>query len=253
MCTLIVASRIYEQCPLLVAANRDERLGRPAQPPTSLQQDTVFAPLDVTASGTWLGVREGGIFVGITNRAGQAPDPSRRSRGLLVLDALSEGSVASAVERVLGHPVKAHNPFHLVIADRNRVWVIVNNGVATTSHELPPGIRLITESSFGARPNGRDARVSRLLEQEDWASREPSTEAIQALLAEHAGLEDPLASLCVHAEAFDYGTRSSTIIRLGVQRDRVDFHHAEGPPCVTPFVDLSDQVRNLSGGSSRSS
>ena len=71
----------------VVAANRDESLGRPAAPPAEVEPGIV-AGRDLEAGGTWLGVNRHGLFVAVTNRGQPARTPESRSRGLLALEAL---------------------------------------------------------------------------------------------------------------------------------------------------------------------
>ncbi|HLT35932.1 MAG TPA: NRDE family protein, partial [Enhygromyxa sp.] len=92
MCTIIAALQVWPGRPLVVAANRDEALDRPAIDPRvwapgEVAARRVLAPRDLRAGGTWLGVNDAGLFVGITNRRA-IPDPRRRSRGELVFEAL---------------------------------------------------------------------------------------------------------------------------------------------------------------------
>src|SRR6202012_5716865 len=88
MCTLAALVGASAEPPLVVAANRDELLARPAVPPFLWPgAPRVPAPRDEVGHGTWLGLNEHALFVGITNRAGAPPDRSRRSRGALVSDA----------------------------------------------------------------------------------------------------------------------------------------------------------------------
>src|SRR5207249_10378381 len=91
VCTLAVFRRVFPSHPLVVAANRDEYLARAAVPPTLLREAPVRAVggLDLAAGGTWLGLAETGLVVGVLNRRSCAPpDPTRRSRGLLLLTLL---------------------------------------------------------------------------------------------------------------------------------------------------------------------
>jgi len=69
MCTLIVLHRCVPGRPLVVAANRDEFLDRPAAGPALRMRDSgpILAPLDLEAGGTWLGLNGRGVFAGLTN------------------------------------------------------------------------------------------------------------------------------------------------------------------------------------------
>ncbi|MCX4245216.1 NRDE family protein [Paraliomyxa miuraensis] len=249
MCTLVVATRVWESASLVVAANRDEQLARPAAPPATWARDdeaTIFAPRDLQAGGTWLGIRgvesSGAtskiLFVGITNRfRGRVDAPGPRSRGELVLDALAEGDVERAAERIAGLDPSLHNPFHLVIADREAAHLVWNDGARHHHEVLAPGLHVISERSRGAAPTTRDALLQRRLR--GWVDDgEPSLDDWRRLLSEHA--TDPLEGSCVHADDRGYGTRSSTVVRLPA--GGLAFFHADGRPCVTAYEDLSAEA-----------
>lgn len=243
MCTLAAAVGISPRLPLLVAANRDEILSRPASPP-HLWPGTprVIAPRDDLAGGTWLGLNEHGLFVGVTNRAGPPPDATRRSRGKLVLDALRAPSAAALHDKLADLDPAAYNPFHLLYADRASAHLTWSDGAALHRADLGPGLHVVTERSFGAGDAARADLVRRRWE----ALGDPSSEGLQALLAEHAG--DPFAATCVHADAFGYGTRSSMILRLADTWAETRLAWAEGKPCRTPFVPQDDLLRQLAAG-----
>ncbi len=116
--------------PLLVAANRDEHFDRPSAPPAEIAgAPRVVAGRDLRVGGTWLGVNEHGLLVGILNRRQNEPAinaNSCRSRGLLCMDLLQLSSVAAGVEFLAGHN-RVYNPFTVVIADRQSAWVGYNN------------------------------------------------------------------------------------------------------------------------------
>lgn len=239
MCTLVVAVSVWGSAPLVVAANRDEQLARPSAPPHPWARDDepiIFAPRDLLAGGTWLGVRGAKLFVGITNRfTGRVPPPGPRSRGELVLDALAAGSVEAAAERIARMDPGMHNPFHLVIADRTAAHLVWNDGARHHHEVLPPGIHVVSERSRGAAPTERDALLRRRIEARGW-DHEPSLDDWRALLSEHAA--SPLEGPCVHADDRGYGTRCSTVVRLPAEGG-IGFWHAEGRPCVTAYEDLS--------------
>ncbi len=239
MCTLVVATAVWGSAPLVVAANRDEQLARPAAPPHRWARDDeppIFAPRDLQAGGTWLGVRGASLFVGITNRfGGRVLAPGSRSRGELVLDALATGDVEVAAERIAGLPPALHSPFHLVIADRRRAHLVWNDGARHHHEVLGPGLHVVSERSRDAAPTERDALLRRRLDARGDAG-EPRLEEWRQLLAEHAA--SPLEGPCVHADAQGYGTRCSTVVRLPGSAG-IELFHAEGRPCVTQYEDFS--------------
>jgi uncharacterized protein with NRDE domain len=251
MCTLVVAFRHFDGVPLVVAANRDEFLARPSHPPAWRQDGplAVFAGRDGTAGGTWLGFNERGVFAAITNRWPAPNRDDRRSRGLLVLDALAEADAATAADRVAEHPGDRHNGFHLIIADRERAELVWGDGTTLHRRALEPGIHVVTERSL--RPPGEEGAVQTPMgpvvpmpptRELDLRAHpllapgpEPDVEALRDLVRRHAS--DPFDGPCVHALQFPYGTRSSTLFRLGAD-GAVRFHFADGPPCTTDWNDL---------------
>ena len=84
MCTLALYFQVFPHYPLVVAANRDEFLARPATPPVLLREPPprAFGGRDLTAGGTWLGIAETGVVAGLLNRrSATPPDTACRSRG----------------------------------------------------------------------------------------------------------------------------------------------------------------------------
>lgn len=241
MCTLIVATRVWADTPLLVAANRDERLDRPSEPPRVRGDSArwVFAPLDLEAGGTWWGLNAHGLFAGITNRFGAALDESRRSRGHLVLDALEARSAGDAAQAIAVRDPREHNAFHLVVADATNAHVIHSDGTVFAARKLEEGIHVVTERSFEAGVSERESTARRELAELSRAES-PDEDAFLSLLRHHANA--PFESLCVHMDDHGYGTRSSTLVRLGADPAAVRVLHADGPPCRTPYVDLSREA-----------
>ncbi len=234
MCTLLVAFRLDPERPLVVAANRDEKLSRPAGPPR-LWSDRplhLFAPEDLEAGGTWMGINEAGLFAALTNRFAGGPDPGqlapdRRSRGLLVLDALEEPSPRAAFERLRLLRGDEHNPFHLVVADAERAFLLWSDGRRLVTDELGPGLHVVTERSFDAAPSGREEAL---------AASPPPLEQLRAELAVHR--EPGIEGTCVHVPELDYGTRSAALIEYGPGGPR-RWQYADGPTCTTRWQDLS--------------
>jgi hypothetical protein len=53
----------------------------------------------------------------------------------------------------------------------------------------------------------------------------------------------PLENTCIHAG--EYGTRSSSLLALGDEPGQDVLRHADGPPCTTPYRDLTPLLREL--------
>lgn len=233
MCTLVLLQRPGEL--LAVSGNRNELLGRPATGPRV--EDGVLAPRDERMHGSWLGLNRRGLFVCVTNRRGAMISPQRRSRGLLVLEALEAPSAAELRRALSGLPGDRYNGFHLVYADLQQAFVTWSDGAAVEHQPLAPGrAHLITERSFGAGEGAREREVAAAFERRDetlssW--REPMTR--------HAA--EPLESACVHADAVGYGTRSS--LQLFVRPARTEGLWTDGHPCVNAARDLAGLIAEL--------
>ena len=242
MCTLLVAFGLRDRRPLVIAANRDEKLSRPAAPPR-LWVDRplrLFAPEDLEAGGTWMGLNEAGLFAGLTNRFAGGPNPGqlspdRRSRGLLVLDALEHDSPRAAFDRLRRLRGDEHNPFHLVLADASRAFLIWSDGRALVERELEPGLHVVTERSFEAAPSGREEAL---------AAEPPGLPGLREALAVHR--EPGIEGTCVHVPEMNYGTRSSALIEFDAEGP-ARFDYADGPPCTAPWQDLSGAMRAALG------
>lgn len=238
MCTLVAATRVWAGAPLVIAANRDERLDRPAEPP-ALRDDgplRVLAPRDAQAGGTWLGLNAEGVFVGITNRFDRPPDPNRRSRGHLVLRALEAPTPAEAADRIAGIEPRAFNGFHLLAAGVRDAHLVWSDGAAIRRRALGPGVHVLTERSFGAAPSDREDFVKRRT-QALLSGPLPEVSTFETLLRHHASAS--FEGTCVHMDERGYGTRSSSILLLSEERRASRMLHADGPPCVTPYVEVA--------------
>jgi hypothetical protein len=246
MCTLAVALRARPDLPLAIAANRDELYARPALPPR-LEPGALPAlmPIDLQEGGTWLGLTARGLFVGITNRAGSGRAPGRRSRGLLVRDALTERSASELHQRLGALDPQRYNGFHLVYADADAAFVSWSDGARLTQLSLPPGVHVFTERSFGAGPTAREPFLLERMRQH-LSSERPTPASLRAQVSFHGPEDAPLDGACVHGEAFGYGTRSSFQLVLDAD-EGASALWTEGPPCTSPAVDLTPTVRSLFG------
>lgn len=202
----------------------------------------MVAPRDLRAGGTWLGVNEAGLFAALTNRPAEVPDRSRRSRGLLVTDALARGSAASAAEALSRLPADAYNPFNLLVSDGQRAFVAVYDEKPRVT-ELGAGPHVVCNADPDDR---RVPKVARLLDEAGRVAAGRADDALGALAAvcrtHHAGA-GPLADPCIHAGG--YGTRSSTLLRIAGAPGGHALLFADGPPCETDYEDLTPLLGEL--------
>lgn len=242
MCTLVALHRCTPGAFLWIAANRDEYLDRAAEGPAlrAGRSGAVVAPLDRRAGGTWWGVNAHGVFAAITNRPTRTLDPTRRSRGQLVLDALAHDSVRGATAALAGVGRDLYNPFNLFVADARDAAAIVYEGTPRVM-ELAPGVHVVGN----ADPNAREvAKIGRTLERAEAVAAGPADrieDGLTEICRSHEAGDDPLASTCVHRGG--YGTRSSTLLRLGHGQHLL--RHADGPPCTSPYLDFTPLLADL--------
>jgi uncharacterized protein with NRDE domain len=231
MCTLALFWRVLPDAPVVVAANRDEDPQRPFTDPH--RWDGFFAGRDELAGGTWLGVSDGGLVCGVTNRWGPANDPSRRSRGLLVRDALHAASAAEAVRGLVAAPASAYNAFVLLLADAAAAFRVDCDGSVLTVAPLPPGITVLANWSSEER-HPRSERAQALAGAVPTTSLDAAWPALRELLSDHDGAEILGRAICAHGER--YATVCAT--RLAVCADgRVRWSDVRGNPCTAPWTE----------------
>ncbi len=242
MCTLAAYVGVWDDLPLLVAANRDEFLDRPAADPAVIAYAPwVVAGQDLTAGGTWFGTNEAGLVVGLLNRRRPGgPDPQRRSRGLFCLEVLQTRSRTAAQAYVRASAPDTYNSYNLLVADRDGAFVATNalGHVEVTS--LSPGVHLLTNLELNDPTCPRIAKSSALFRS---VAHSPGADAgeliapLRTILSDHTTALDPRAetidTLCVHLPG--YGTRSSSIVALD-RAGRARYWHAAGPPCRSEFT-----------------
>lgn len=247
MCTLAIYFYVFPHYPVLVAANRDESLSRPSHPPRQLwNAPWIYGGQDLLAGGTWLGVNEHGLLVGVLNRhTGQPPDPHRRSRGHLCLDALKHASALDALQFVCRQSPTAYNPFNLLIVDQTAAYVVQSVDSSLRSYSLNPGVHLLTNLDVNDPECPRIAcSFQRFLE----LSHPPLSLSLpeifarlHQILAAHdipldPRAQDPRNGLCVHLPG--YGTCSSTLLAYANATQRYLYWFAPGSPCRTTYREI---------------
>lgn len=257
MCLLAVLFQVHPETPLVIAANRDERLTRPAQPMQVLRPAAprVLGGRDVLAGGTWLAVNDQGLCAGLTNRpSAEGHDPSRRSRGELPLilapHARATDAVAEFQEKVR---CSEYNACWLLVGDRDTLfYVVVGRDDRPEVTPLPAGIHVLENRPLDAI-SAKTAMIRRALGGSGGWRGAALVQGLHHVLRSHdlppAGLaNEPIdapdlrlsagRAACVHTPA--YATRSATIVSVPAEPGRLpSVHYADGPPCTARLSDVS--------------
>jgi uncharacterized protein with NRDE domain len=245
VCTLALYFRCFDHYPLLLAANRDEHYDRPSAPPALWDGGPrILAGKDLRAGGTWLGVNEFGLLVGILNRRiNGTPLPANvaRSRGLLCAELLHTTSVEQAVS-VIAQDRATYNPFTVVFADAAAAHVAYNSDEKIQVEPLNAGVHVFSSAAevdlHSAKAERARAGFSALMESLSPRLGQPSSTlpALQKLLSDHSlgdGSDNPGDAICVHREAA--GTVSSSAIFLNQAERQFTSFHCAGAPCQNTF------------------
>jgi uncharacterized protein with NRDE domain len=251
MCLLVALSRVHPEAALVVAANRDEWLARPARAMEVLRDGAprILGGRDLTAGGTWLAVNEHGVVAGLTNQPQPGGrDPAKRSRGELPLVLARHRRADEAAAAFAREVVAAeYNPCWILVGDRDALFYLELGGGPVRAVRLPPGVHVLENRPLEA-PSPKVALVRELLAGcEGWRG-EALFAGLHAVLRSHlipdGAREAPrdatkpleAESPCVHAGP--YGTRSSEIVVVaGGAPPAVRF--TDGPSCTTPLRDAT--------------
>jgi len=242
MCLIAFHWRPKGPVPLVLAGNRDEFYERPTAPLAWWEGGRLLAGRDLRGGGTWLGLTPEGRCAVITNfRDPSMARPDRATRGLIPLRFLEGTQTAATYLERLRQQVTDYNPFNLLLFDGTDL-------LGYESHQdrvvpFTPGIHAVSNGAFD----------------EPW----PKVEAVKAGLAGQEDDDEALLKLLGNAQPYSddrlpstgvplewerslspifirtptYGTRASTIVRLGRELASIleqRFSHA-GPEDLAEF------------------
>ncbi|AXY22949.1 hypothetical protein CD178_02197 [Komagataeibacter saccharivorans] len=232
MCTVVISHDPQQEWPLLLAANRDERLDRPWLPPARhwADQPDVIGGQDEVAGGSWLTLNDAGVVAGIMNRVGSlGPAPGKNSRGALPLMAGRFSTAREAVAHIGQIDAGAWRSFNMIVADRTDAFSIRGPGYGQPQVEgLEPGVHMVatTDPDDMAMP-----RIHRHLPRFRAAARPVPPEWTQwtTLLADRSL---PAGSEINIPPRSGFGTCSSSAIGVAVDSRRSWFFAAGAPDRV---------------------
>ncbi len=235
MCTVVLNLRPGHPWPLLLAANRDEQIGRPWDPPGAYWPDRtgVVAGRDRLGGGTWMAMR-GGLVAAVLNRPGSlGPAPGKLSRGELPLLAVDHASAAQAAAAMQALDAGAYRTFNMVLADRASAHFVRGLGAGRPEGwALPPGVHIVTahdpDDPASARGMAHRPRFQAAPApdpgRDDWT-------AWIGLLSDASG-----GATAINVPARDgFGTVCASLVGLPAEGTPV-WLFAAGPPDRTRFV-----------------
>jgi uncharacterized protein with NRDE domain len=215
------------ESPLLLLSNRDEFYARPALALHWWQGGQILAGKDLRAGGTWLGVDRRGRLAALTNYRMPINDQEARpTRGMLVTGFLQGDSDAGTYLATLAKSANSYNLFNLLLYDGKQMLGLESRHGKIVP--LPAGIGGVSNADLDTAWPKLEQLKQALSErciagQTDLPDLLPllqdSTQAPDPCLPQ-TGVplewERHLSATFVAAE--HYGTRASSIVRLGNKR-----------------------------------
>ena len=215
MCLIALAYHTHPRYPLVLAANRDEFLDRPADPAHFwVDAPHILAGRDRKAGGTWLGVTRTGRFAALTNhRDLHRPANPGPSRGVLVRKALDDELDGEDTSRYEGF-----NLLHGMVDDLH-----YHNNVQPHSIPLSPGIHGLS-NAFLNTPWPKVERATAMLHGLMGTEGDELVDGLFTLLAHdrpapderlpETGLPTDMerAVSSIFIDTPGYGTRCSTVV-----------------------------------------
>lgn len=230
MCLIALAIDQHPRYPLVIAANRDEFLDRPAVALDWWRPSPHVAPVlggrDLRAGGTWMALGAGGRIAMLTN----VRDPSRLratapSRGNIVPEWLGAGSGADEFWRAT--VPQGHSPFNLLAGDlAGGAWWWADDR-SSRPMPLAPGLYGLSNAALDTpwpKVQALKSALSRALASTSAMSEleglmfealaDRHTAPDEALPDTGVGLERErsLAPAFIRAPEARYGTRCSTLL-----------------------------------------
>lgn len=243
MCLLAIQYRSVPEAPILVAANREEAYDRGSLLP-SIQagKPRILCGIDTKAGGTWLGVNQQGLFVGVCNRHKMLSPLVPKSRGVLCREMLRTNSSRQAVDLAMEElSTGKYDGANFIIADQESGWVVHGTDEIEVV-ELPDGLSIISSGDVNDLRDERGKLCRRLLTLQTLDS------AVKFLARASQAFSRPPApegrpGMVVRGK--ERGTVSSTLIALGKKPRDAIFQYASGAPDQAKYEDYSPLLRDI--------
>lgn len=231
MCLILFSWDNHAEYKLVLTANRDEFYKRSTEKAHFWQDyPQIFAGKDLEAGGTWMGINKTGKFAAITNYRDLSkfkPSPYFTSRGTLIAEYLKTDMLPEEYLGSVNEKSQLYDGFNLLVGDFNSLFYYSNvekqikqlsSGIYGLSNHLlnspwpkvKKGKKLLSESLSSA--NLQDEKLLNMLYNVDHAevSDLPDTGV-------GVDFEKQLSPMFIKLK--DYGTRSSTLLKISKKGD----------------------------------
>lgn len=225
MCLILFRFRPQTEEPLLVAANRDEFHARAsAQADFWQDEPQILAGRDLVAGGTWLGCSRQGRFAALTNFTQDPSATFPKSRGALVHNFLAGNE--SVKDYALGLKGGDYAGYNLLLFDGSRLLYTTN-----IAQEGQPRSRLLPAGDYGLSNAELGATWPKCVDGArrlgELADGDHTNDQFVEILSDQQQPEDgqlPKRGKPIEAERHlgtcfisdsNYGTRASTVVRMG--------------------------------------
>jgi uncharacterized protein with NRDE domain len=230
MCILFVAIEQHDRYPLIIAANRDEFFNRPTTPSHLWGEKRILSGIDQQAGGTWMGINTNGYIAALTNiRAPNRINDNAISRGNLVSQYLQVPTDNYAID--LQNSQFDYNGYNLLFGPWNKLNVYNNHLNELSS--LGKGFYGLSNANLNSpwpKINKGVGKLKSYCLSGDNISHRVDNEALFELLLDtttaldqelpQTGVplewERKLSSIFIQGD--NYGTRSSTILKIDTQQ-----------------------------------
>jgi uncharacterized protein with NRDE domain len=178
--------------------------------------------------------------VAVTNRKKSQPPAKPRSRGLLARELLAFGSAREAAAVAVSELERGiYAGCNFVCADAESATV-VHAGDWLRVRPLPPGLHVLTNRDVNDASDPRASHVLAWLGGQNPANASECLDALRRVCSHHPPENPPIVVRLEHG-----GTVSSTLLALRSPLASGSLWHAQGPPDLTPYNDVSHLLREL--------
>lgn len=243
MSLLAILYHLVPESPILVAYNREDSFDR-SYPTPSIHsgKPRILASVDPKTGGTFLGVNQNGMLVGVVDRVKRNAPSAPDSRSDLARQILKANSARRAVDFAMDKLSSGqYLGANFVIADSESGWC-VHAGDDVDCCELIDGLSLVGSCDVNDFRDERVSMANRLLTLQNLDSPIKFLAVASKVFARGPGIAGR-PSMVVREGTF--GTVNSTLIALGKKPRDAIYQFAAGAPDQAKYEDYSPMLRDI--------